>query len=222
MIRAVPRLAGFTAELSFQKAKPFSKEYLDDIAIWLTDPDTGFGLRPEQLRVRHTDIMFDYELTAVLFNGNGMLRYNSRGATLNATGARTVEDIRLLQDAVFRFIQKLGEFDPSIFSISANAFAQTESTEARNHFLEQFRLSEEAILPGTLAYLKLPEWPYPIRVALEGAVSDDDNLFLAWSTRIENSTQWPEMLETLPHVFVRSAKCLNVSLEHDLPPPPLQ
>jgi hypothetical protein len=59
-------------EVLFPKPRVFSKEQVDSIAAWLTSPDSGFALQPEQVHLRTFDVVYDYQMNAQLFGGNGL------------------------------------------------------------------------------------------------------------------------------------------------------
>jgi hypothetical protein len=55
MLEAEIQVFAIALEVSFGRPRPYSKEKIDDLPTWLTDAAEGFALRPEQVRVRHTD-----------------------------------------------------------------------------------------------------------------------------------------------------------------------
>ncbi len=213
MIIATPQVAGMSFEATFARPKPFSKDHIDRLATWITDPARGFGLRHEQVRARHTDVLFDYELSAVLFNGNGTLRFNAQGAYLNATGARSRDDIALLEDSVVRLLgEALLEEDAS-YAIAAHTVARAASPPERDEFLARFRPSPEVTGPGALGYVRLDSWPNEVRIAVEAASSSPDCLFLAWNTPFQISENWLQSVHLLPEIFVRAARSFGVILQ---------
>jgi hypothetical protein len=213
MITATPQLAGASIETTFKRPRPFSKEQLDQLAVWITDAERGLGVRPEQVRVRNGDVMFEYELSAVLFNGLGMLRVNAMSASLIATGARTDQDIDVLRDSVTRFIGEISGADVTTFTVSAHTYAVTVSADVRDEYLARFRFGPEIISAGGIGLVRVESWPESIRVVVEAAIESPENLFIAWNTRFQISEQWRESLANLPKTFICAARALGVTLE---------
>src|SRR5258708_14653557 len=96
MIELAIQIFAVTVEVLFPKPRIFSKEQIDSVAAWLTSPETGFALRPEQVQLRKVDVGFEYELNAQLFGGNGAFALNAQKAVFAANNARSRADGGLL------------------------------------------------------------------------------------------------------------------------------
>jgi hypothetical protein len=77
MIELSPDLFGITLDIRFPKPRPFSKERLDRLLTRLIDSENGLALRNEQMRIRTTDVAFDYELKAFFLGVNAVLVYDA-------------------------------------------------------------------------------------------------------------------------------------------------
>lgn len=199
-------------DVAFPQPKPFSKDDLDRVALWVTDPERGFGLRPEQVRVRHSDVMFDYELSAVLFNGLGMLKFNALGASFTANGARTSEDFALLKDSVRRFIGEISVLQVKTVAIGAHTHASMKSGQAREAFLSRFRAAPEILSPGVIGLLRPEPWLNDVRVAIEATAGSPDSVFVHWNTSLQITDDWETHLEALPEVFVGAVATFGLTL----------
>jgi hypothetical protein len=105
MIELAIQIFAITVEVLFPKPRTFSKERIDNIAVWLTSPESGFALRPEQVHLRTIDVAFEYELNAQLFGGNGAFALNAQKAVFAANNARSRADGDLLLQMINRFLR---------------------------------------------------------------------------------------------------------------------
>lgn len=104
MVEAEVQLFAVALEVHFSRPRPLAQDKLDEVAAWLTDASEGLALRPEQIRVRRADILFDYELTASFFGGNATFRQDAEKSLFSARGARTRQDAGILQQTAVRFV----------------------------------------------------------------------------------------------------------------------
>jgi hypothetical protein len=197
MIQAVIQVFSITLEAFFRRPKPFAKDKIDQIAEWLTDSADGFALRPDQVRVRHTDIVFDYELSASFYGGNATFHRDAEKSALSARGARTRQDADLLRGAAERFARFAASEEKLPLVFSANAHASLPSVAAREQFLEGLRPDPRVISPGALGYVQLVEWPDAIRIAIEPSFNAPQSLFFSWQTNLAASEDWQSTFEIL-------------------------
>jgi hypothetical protein len=212
MIQLSPDLFGITIDIRFPKLRPFSKERLDRLLSRLIDSEHGLALRSEQLRVRTTNVAFDYELKAFFLGVNAVLAYDAEKFFLSVSGGRTQADANLLRETAKRFLWtgEISDHDSGIFGVSTHARA--ESIEKREEFLKRFRPSDEVTGPGALGYMRTPGWPEEIRFSLEPSLTLVDGLFLAWNTRF-NGVSWLSSLEELTNVLQSTASIFGVQFK---------
>lgn len=184
-------------EVYFLRPRPFSKDKMDLLAEWLTDPLKGLGLRPDQVRVRHTDIIFDYELAASFYGGNASIVYNAEKAILSARGARTRQDAELLHSAAVKFAQFVASEENLPIGFSANAHATLPTIKDRELYLDALRPHPRVTNPGALGYINVEGWADTIRIAIEPSLSEAQSLFFTWQTTIEPSLEWKNTPEKL-------------------------
>jgi hypothetical protein len=209
MIELTPDLFGITVDIRFSKARPFSKERLDRLLSRLTDSENGLALRPEQMRLRSTDLAFDYELKAFFLGANAVLVCDAEKFFLSVSGGRTQADANLLRETAKRFLwtSEISDQDSGLFGASTHARA--ESTEKRDEFLKTFRVNDQIVGPGALAYIRAPSWSEDIRFSVEPSLGIPEALFLAWNTRFRG-VSWPTSGETLTNILELPASVFGV------------
>lgn len=210
MIDAVVQVFSITLEAFFPRPKPFAKDKIDQIAEWLTDSADGFALRPDQVRVRHTDIIFDYVLSASFYGGNATFVRDAEKAALFARGARTRQDADLLQGAAMRFARFAASEEKLPLMFSANAHASLPTVQDREQFLEKLRPDSRVTSPGALGYVQLERWPDAVRVAIEPSFNAPQSLFFSWQTNLAASEDWKGTFETLVGVIEEATTVYGV------------
>lgn len=185
MIEIAPLLFGVNVEVRFSKPRPFSKDKLDKLLSHLTDTDKGLGLRAEQIRMRSTDVGFDYELRALFLGANASLIYESAKAVLSIFGGRTNADAILVIETTQRFLKGIVSSDNEMGIFSVNANAKAESSGVRDEYLEKFRLASEIVGPGAVGYVRVPQWPEDIKFSIEPLLGVPDSFFLSWNIKFD-------------------------------------
>jgi hypothetical protein len=183
MIELAIKVFSVNVEIPFLKPRVFSKEQVDNIAAWLTSPDTGFALRPEQVHLRAVDVVFDYQLNAQFFGGNGFFAFNSQKVVFAAQNAKGKADGDLLIEVVNRFLRMFAVPEKLMVLFSANAHAKTEAVSTRNDYLSRFRFDQRITGPGIVGFVRLDDWPEDVKLLVEPSLGFDDSLFLAWTTK---------------------------------------
>jgi len=184
-------------EVLFGRPRPYAKEKIDDLATWLTDAAEGFALRPEQVRVRHTDLVFDYELSASFFGGNATFKRDAEKVVFSARGAKTRQDAEILLQTASRFVKAVSMPDHLDVEFSANAHASLDSEAVREAYLAAFRPSDKVVGPGALGFVRLAGWPEDIRIAIEPSLGLPRSLFFAWHTRFLPSGDPLQLLQSM-------------------------
>jgi hypothetical protein len=212
MIQLSPDLFGITIDIRFPTLRPFAKERLDRLLSRLIDPEHGLALRNEQLRVRPTDVGFDYDLKAFFLGGNAVLVYDAEKFFLSVSGGRTQADANLLRETAKRFLWtgEISDQDSGIFSASTHA--RSESIEKREEFLKRFRPSDEVTGPGALGFVRIPSWSEEIRFSLEPSLNLAGGLYLAWTMPF-HGVSWLSSLEELTNALESTASIFGVQFK---------
>lgn len=213
MLEVEVQIFAIALEVDFSRPRPFAKDKIDELAAWLTDAAEGFALRPEQVRVRHTDIVFDYELSASFFGGNASFKRDAEKAVLSARGARTRQDADILHQTAARFVKAIAAPEQLYVTFSANAHASLGSEGVREAYLTGFRPSSKVVAPGALGFVRLDDWPEDIRIAIEPSIGMSSSLFFSWNTRFLPSDDPMQSLQALVTALQGAAQIYGVSFK---------
>jgi hypothetical protein len=213
MLEAEIQVFAIALDVLFGRPRPYAKEKIDGLAMWLTDAADGFAIRPEQVRVRHTDFVFDYELSASFFGGNATFKQDSEKVVFSARGAKTRQDAEILLQMASRFLKAMAMPDHLCVEFSANAHASLASEEAREAYLAAFRPSDQVVSPGALGFVRLERWPEDIRIAIEPSFNLPSSLFFAWHTRFLPSGNPLQFLPTLVATLGEVAEVYGVKFK---------
>ncbi len=197
MLEAEVQVFAIALEVYFSRPRPFAKDKIDELATWLTDAAEGFALRPEQVRVRHTDIVFDYDLSASFFGGNATFKRDAEKAVFSARGARTRQDADILHQTAARFVKAIAAPEQLYVAFSANAHASLASEGAREAYLADFRPNDRVVGPGALGFVRLEGWPEDVRIAIEPSIGIPSSLFFTWHSRFLPSGDPLQLLQNL-------------------------
>lgn len=200
MIELAAQTFGITVDLAYVKPKPLSKENLDSLLDRLTDTEFGLALRPEHIRLRQTDLAFDYELNAIFLGTNARVSCTAEKAFLSISGGRTRADAVLVAETAKRFLAAVVSSEEERGMFAVNVHAKAESASAKDEFLKQFRLSDLIVGPGAVGYVHVPEWPEDVRFAIEPSLGIPDSLFLSWNMTFRGIL-WFKRHEDITHVL---------------------
>ena len=212
MIELAPQLFGMTLEYRFLKSRAFSKAQLDSLLDRLIDSENGLALRPEQIRVRNTDLAFDYDLKAIFLGSNAVVISDSEKVYLGISGGRNDADAKLVRETAKRFLWAMEVSENEIGNFTVNMHAKAESAEKREQFLNGFRLGKEIVAPGALGYVRVPNWMEEIRFLIESSIGTTDSLFMHWSTRVHGGS-WLPSLEDLTALLESVAVIFGVGFK---------
>src|SRR3954470_17959585 len=107
-MRLVPvDLLGITLDIPLVPPLSRSAANLEAYAAWLCNPDTGLGLRADQVRLRASDDLYGYEMIAQFFGDNGSITRLPDRIRLTIRNARTAADWELIRRVLVRFYTHL-------------------------------------------------------------------------------------------------------------------
>jgi len=197
----------FPAPLGYQAAK------LEEFGAKLCDQKTGLPLRPEQLRLRRFDELFDYELRANFFGDNGTLLRNAERVKLGVRNARTQGDWNVIQQSLTRFYGMMDFDEKTLTTLSCHVHGKFETVEARDQWLAQFSHNALVEKPAALGYVRIPDWEKDIRVLIEPSNVVPGAVFVLWETQYSNLQEWDSFLGSLPSVMENSANYFELGFE---------
>lgn len=197
----------FPAPLGYQAAK------LEEFGAKLCDQKAGLPLRPDQLRLRRFDELFDYELRANFFGDNGTLIRNAERVKLGVRNARTQGDWNVIQQSLTRFYGMMDFDEKTTTTLSSHVHGKFETVEARDQWLSQFSHNALVEKPAALGYVRIPDWEKDIRVLIEPSNVVPAAVFVLWETQYSNDQEWDSFLGSLPSVMENSANYFELGFE---------
>lgn len=204
---------GVAIDIAFAAPISFSQAQFDTYGAKICDPKTGLGIRPDSIRVRKLDDLYDYELTARFFGENGSLTRNAERVKLSIRNGRNAADWNVVKETLTRFYT-LSELNPeTVTTLSAHVHSPFPSAADRDDYLEQFAWNEEVIRPAGMGYVRIADWEKDIRLLIEQSNIVPDALFIAWDTQFENKQDWDTFLAILPTMMENSAHAFGLGFE---------
>jgi hypothetical protein len=197
----------FAAPLGYQHAR------IEDFGMKLCDPAQGIGLRFDQIRLRRTDELFNYELSAHFFGDNGTLTRTADRVKLQVRNARTPADWKVIINMLTRFYGLLNIAPTTLTILSTHVHAKFPSAEERDGYLGHFAQGLELSRPAALGYVRIVEWEKDIRVMVEQSNVVQNGIFTAWDTQFPNLQDWETFLPTIPTMMENSANVFGLSFE---------
>ena len=206
-------LFGVHVDVPFPAPLGFSQAALEDFGAQICAPNTGLGLRVEQLRVKRWDDLFGYELSAQFFGENGTLTRTAERIKLGIRNARTQGDWNIIQQTLTRFYAIM-DFDPAtITTLSTHAHAKFPSTDERDQWIAQFSHSPLIARAAALGYVQIMDWEKDIRVLIEQSNVVPDGVFLAWDTQFTNEQEWESFLGSFTSMMDNAINVFDLGFE---------
>src|SRR5215218_5439212 len=123
---------GAAIEVPFPVPLGFQQARLEDFGAKICDPVKGLGLRPDQIRLRRTDELYNYELTAQFFGENGTLSRTADRTKLAVRNARTAGDWNIIHQTMSRFYTLMNFAPASVTTLSTHVHVKFSSASERN------------------------------------------------------------------------------------------
>ncbi len=170
-----------------------------------------FGITSEQFKLRHSDILFGYELKASFYNGAALLERNADRLVLSFNDATTAAH----RDFIVPLLEKYWggiakEIDPrGNFSVSLHASFQSEA-----EFTEFFKPScrgDGVISEGRIGVLRVATWPEEVRLSIERSVLYPHSMFVYCSSTIGIGSE-PSPVSGICRMIGESATAFGIEL----------
>jgi len=205
---------GVAVDVPFPAPLGFHQAGIEDYAAKLCDPAKGLGLRPQQIRLRRTDELFDYELTGQFFGDNGSVSRGPDRAKLSVRNARNGADWNLIHQTLSRFYVQSEFPETSVTTLSCHVHAKFPSADDRDGFLSQFSHSFDVLRPACLGYVRIMDWEKEIRLLIEQSNVVANAVFVCWDTQFTNNQdEWESFLSTIPTVMENSVNVFGLGFE---------
>jgi hypothetical protein len=203
-----------SVEVTFDKPVAFKSEFLQTVAEKL---ESVLGSRPpaDQMRVRYTDSLYNYEFSASFFGNNGGLTLRGDRMTLwlnNGIGA--AGDVPFILAILKRFGLHLFSEKPASIMFSVAAHVDFEDNASRDAFLLRYDPTEGVgtVRAGALGYVTTQTWPVDIRVMLEPSFSNEECVYVLWSAGVPETEGWTNSIDKLVESFRAAAKVFGVEV----------
>ncbi len=191
----------------------FNQAKLEEFGAKICDTTKGLSLRPDQIRVRRTDELYNYELNAQFFGENGWLTRTAASLKLGIRNGRTAADWNVIHQTMLRLYDVM-EFDPKTHTvISSHVHGKFPSEEDRDEFLNRFAYGSLIARPAALGYVQIADWEKDIRVMMERSNLVPNAVFVAWDTQFSNKQDWESFLGVLPTMMENSANLFDLGFE---------
>lgn len=206
MIRTEVQTFGVTVDVPFRQAIALFEARLNDFAARLSDAEGGFELRPEQITVKHSDILYGYELRAIFFGGNATIHRTAEHVELRLTGGKTISDSEVVIRTIERFVRLLDMPENMQAAVGVHGHAAFAGVEEAIQFFSSYTppatgKNELVIRGGALGFVKIPAWPHEIRVTIEPSILFRDGAFVGFNTVISLSDAGTARLHALTKAF---------------------
>ena len=204
---------GVAIDIPFLSPQSYAQAQFDVFGAKICDPQTGLGIRPDQIRVRRLDDLYDYEFTGRFFGDNGSLSRTAERVKLSIRNGRNAADWNIVKETLTRFYT-IAELDPkTVTTLSAHVHAPFPNSYEREEFLKRFAWSDEIAKPAAIGYVRIADWEKDIRILIEQSNVVPDALFIAWDTQFENTQDWDTFLTILPTMMENSAHVFGLGFE---------
>jgi hypothetical protein len=204
---------GVAIEVPFPSPLGFSQARLEDFGAKICDPAKGLGLRADQIRLKRSDDLYGYELTAQFFGDNGALVRTADRIKFSVRNARNIADWNLVQQTLIRFYGLMEFLPTTITGLSTHVHAKCESARDREEYLSQFKNGLQVIRPAGLGYVRIADWEKEIRVLIEQSNMVPDGIFVVWDTQFTNSQDWDTFIGTIPTMMENAANAFSLGFE---------
>jgi len=164
------------------------------------------------VRVRHSDILYNYDLTATFFNGNALFTRNADKMSLYLNNAQEDEQ-KVVFDILERFGGLLSTGTRLPIQLLVTAHVDIGSQQNRQQFLKRYSPSERVELPGAVAYLpsKLSgDGVDHIRFMIEPSLSLPEALFVSWRANLPSPEDWKNRIKLVLESFEEAARVYDL------------
>jgi hypothetical protein len=204
---------GVAIDVAFPQPLTYQAAKLEDFATAICNPQTGLSVRPDQIRLRRFDDLFDYEVKVNFFGDNGTLTRAADRVKLGIRNARTQGDWNIIQQTMTRFYTLMNFDETSLTHLSTHAHAKFETPEERDQWIGQFSHNTLIEKPAALGYVKIPDWEKEVRVLVEYSNLVPAAIFIAWDTQFVNKQEWDTFLGSLPSVMENAGNYFELGFE---------
>ena len=201
---------GVSIDLPLPAPVSMREPALEDFIRDLCDPQKGVGLRPSQVQLLSRDLLYQYEVNATFFEGNGSLVRTAERMRVAVRNARTWADWQLVHQTLCRVHALVMLDSKSVSNLSMQAQVRFPSLPERERFLRSFAGKREVSRPGALGHVRIPDWEYEVRVQIEDSNLIPAGVYVGADTQYRNDQDFESFIGSIPTMFVASANAFGL------------
>jgi len=204
---------GVAVEILFPKPLGFTQAAIEEFGSKVCDATDGLSLRPDQIRLRRTDDLYNYELNAQFFGENGWLVRTADRVKFGVRNARTVTDRTLILQLIHKLYLILRMDPKSITALQVGVLGRFPSDDERDAYMNRFSYSPLIARAAGLGYVRVNDWAEEIKVTLDSTGAPPCCMVLQCDTKYENSQHWETFLGTIPSMVENAANLFDLGFE---------
>ena len=211
MIELKAQVFGVAIESPFTEARPFSKDWLDKTAIGVLNAFKDYGLRPENVVLRNTDVLFGYELNFALFGGSATFALSGVRLLLNfqnvtsRSALQTVSETAIRAHAVFE--GRL--FSEHMIRVIAHMPPRDEADKIDTLMADSDKQVE---FVGRLLHMRVDEWEDSIRLEIDRSLLVQNAIFISWFSKYRGKLT-SDTLARAGNAFQNAARRLGFNFD---------
>ncbi len=204
---------GVSIDLPLPQPISMREPALEQFVRDLCDPQKGVGLRPSQCQLLGRDMLYQYELNATFFEGNGTIVRTAERMRVAVRNARSWADWQLVHQTLCR-VHALLELDvKSVSNLSMQAQVRFSSLPERERYLRSFAGNRLVARPGALGHVRIPDWEYEVRVQIEDSNLIPAGVYVGADTQYRNDQDFESFTGSIPTMFAASANAFGLGFE---------
>lgn len=211
VLEITAKIVGITVESFYKNPVLYKDANCDEMVKKIFEAFSSYGLRPAQISLRRGDLAYDYDVSFVLFGGNGTFKATPEKVEFHLQNATSDKDVEILSDCIAKLYEHVPLPEISSTSLVVNAQTVASSLELLQQYQVRFTNPSKGISGGgTIAYVSCDGWSQEIRVAVDKSVVYSDGLFMSWSTSFSGNKLAREVLKNFKDA------CQSAALRLDL------
>jgi hypothetical protein len=199
MIELKAQVFGVAVESPFVEARPFSKDWLDKIAIRTLNGFKNYGLKPENIVLRNTDVLFGYELSFPLFGGSATVALSATRFLLNFQNVTSRSAFGTVSETIVRAhaLIEAAQFAEHMIRVIAHMPLFNQAEQIDKLMADPANQIE---FGGKLVHVRIDDWAEAIRFEVDRSLLLQNALFLSWMTKFRGELN-PDILSRAASAF---------------------
>ncbi len=218
MATVTTRVFGAGFETSFKTPVLYRDAHCEELAKKFFEALASYGVKPPQIALRQGDSCFNYDLTVLIFNGNGIFKVSSEKLEIRFDNALGDKDFEIITDCVAKVYEHVPLPDITYTSISATVHVTFDSIAEQQKYMSRYADPERQIVQaGIIAYMKCKSWPEEIRLTVDQSLAYQDGIFLSFVTRQKEGKVTRDSMNKVASAFVEATSGLDLIFPENKP-----